>query len=815
LLRRPEASTPVGGRVIDTALLPRPRSQAFGRDEDIGAVIRLFADGARLVTITGAGGIGKTRVAVEAAARIDGRAAFVALAGVDADGLLPALLRHLAPSASAGGDPVAVIADAMSDIPMLLVLDTFEHVIEHAEMVGELLDRCPALRILISSRSRLRVDGEHVISLSGLSADAAVAMFLNRARAVSGQIADTDRPVITEVCRHLDGVPLAIELAAARTPMLAPSALLARMQSAAPDAMLSVLARGPDARGHRHRSMRDTIAWSHVLLDPSAQLVLRRCSAFPNSFGLDAAEQVSGCDVLDAVAALVDLHLLEPVDGPDAAPRFRMLDAIREFGAALLDDDADRAGVHARLADWADAFGHAAGAGLLSADERYWLEQVDVELPTLRRVLARLAQDKDTRRGLRLAARIAPFWLHRGPMSEGRTWLATLLDTDPDGEQVGGVERAVATAWAGRLSLDEGDLSVAEDISHSRDVIARDPDAVTEWLQATEHLAYALTLRGDLAQADELTAEGAERAAKAQDKFWQAVFLQRRALSAERRGDLQLAAHYARETVQAAGAIGYERVIARAEHIIAQVRAVGADHLAAHRLLIANLHAHRDSGDLRGVVTSMATLGSAWQAADPAVSARWYRDGLDEGRRIGYWHGEAYCVIGLAATAAGAGRSADAVSLDAALQPHLAVIKAGLPPHYFDAYEQSMAQARAVLGDASHAAVVDAPTHWPNIRRRAREVADRLGATTARTELAAGPTRRRGPSANPELTEREEQILRSIVAGGTNPQIAAQLGLSPKTVMHHSSSIYRKLGVRGRAEAIAHAYRIGIVKHQN
>ncbi len=776
-------------------------------------MLDLFADGARLVTIVGAGGIGKTRVALEAAARTPGAVEFVGLAAVDPAGLPAALVRTLAPAAPAERPPLAAIADALAGRNALVILDTFEHVLVHAGLIGELVDSCPDLRVLVTSRARLRLDGEQVVALPPLPGSAsgpAVEMFLDRAHAIGCDVDAADADVVAQLCHHLDGVPLAIELAAARTPMLAPRALLARIRADEPGRLLAVLARGPVGAHPRHTSMRETIAWSYALLDASAQRVLRRCSVFPGAFGLDAAEQVSDCDVLDEVAALVDLHLLEPVDGPVGEPRYRMLDTIREFARAILDADADRARVLARLDAWCEALGREAGAGLVSAAERSWLERVEVELPTLRVTLTSLSQRGEIYRGALLATRLAPFWLHRGPIVEGRGWLESFLDADPDAQHLVGFDRAVATAWAARLALDEGDLAVAEEISRARDVIAAHPDAVGEWLQATEHLAYGLTLRGDLDQADAMTVEAIERARKASEPFWLATFLSRQTLSAERHGDLERAADSAAETIAVAGRIGYDRVVARAEQVMVRVRSPDLPHLDTHRALLANLAAHRDAVDERGVVTTMATLGAVWLPVDQAVAARWFRDGLDAAQRIGYWHGEAFCVLGLAEAASAAGRAADAVLLDTCLRPRLSVLKAGLPARGFDEYVHALADAREALGAECAAVERSAPSHWPSIRRHAYEIADRLGAATARTEVAL-PTRpdvrRRGPRANPGLTDRETQILAAIAAGRTNPQIASDLRLSPKTVMHHSSSIYRKLGVRGRAEAIAHVFR--------
>jgi DNA-binding CsgD family transcriptional regulator len=232
-----------------------------------------------------------------------------------------------------------------------------------------------------------------------------------------------------------------------------------------------------------------------------------------------------------------------------------------------------------------------------------------------------------------------------------------------------------------------------------------------------------------------------------------------------------------------------------------------------HEPMLANLRAHREAGDLRGVVTSLAGIGATWTPADHATSAYFLRDGLLEAQRIGYWQGEAVCVLGIVGTAAVAGFHGEALRLNAALGPHLEVIRAHLPHHYFEQYTENIRLARGDRPDDGDRVASAAAVHWPQIRLDACTIASRLGADNRLQsgKLSLQPSRRRGPAFNPDLTEREKQILAAIAAGKTNPQIASQFELSPKTVMHHSGNIYRKLGVRGRAEAIAHAYRTATV----
>ncbi|HXP53724.1 MAG TPA: LuxR C-terminal-related transcriptional regulator [Streptosporangiaceae bacterium] len=803
--------------------MPPARSRLFGRQDEIAQVRRRLEDGVRLVTITGAGGIGKTRIAVEVGRQVSGKVSFLELSGIDDAGLPGALVRALVPEPGTGQDPVAAIAGALAGQPRVVVLDTFERLLASVGLLDDLLEACPELQLLVTSRSRLRISGENVVPVGALPAGAdgaAVAMFYERARAVGGlrepgpddQPADDQRDVVVALCQLLDGSPLAIELASARTTMFTPAALLAALRSAG-QSRLGMLA-GGGAPG-RHRDMRSTIAWSYRLLDAPAQRLLRRLAVFAGSFDLDAAARAGhepagapGADVLDDLADLVDWHLVEPVDGPGGTPRFRLLDVLREFAAEQLRSCGEVRAAQDGLLDWSLDFAERAIAGTDSPAERDWLERIDAELPNLRAALDLWSERMDTPSGARLAEAIAPFWAHRGPMSEGRRWLSAFLGLDRPGAQLSARARASCTAWSVRLAIDAGEFGL-DQLTAARAVLAEEPDADIDWLRATEHLAYGLTMRGDLDAADELTEAGIERATLAGLPYWRCVFLQRRALSAQRHSRRELSVQYAQEAIRAARAIGYDRIVARAEQIIAHERARELGPEGTRLALLANLRAHEAAGDLRGVASTMASLAAATLDTDTAAAARWIADGIDVGVTVGYWHGEAYCVVALIVLLTRTGRPLDAVRLDDAMQPYLPTLRASLPPGHYAGFRKAADAARGRLDrPAADQAAGELAGGWPVVRARAVAIARDLAATG---ERAAPAVRRRGPRSNPELTDREREVLAAIASGQTNPQIAAALHLSPKTVMHHSTNVYRKLGVRGRAEAVALAYRTGLL----
>jgi predicted ATPase/DNA-binding CsgD family transcriptional regulator len=802
--------------------LPSARSRLFGRDEETAAVRQLLEDGARLVTITGAGGIGKTRIALEVCRKVSGTASLVELSGTDDTSLPGALVRALAPEPAGGPDPVRSIAAALLGERRIIVLDTFEHLLASAGLLDQLLDACPDLQLLVTSRSRLRMAGENVVPVGGLPGGpdgAAVAMFREHARAVGGLRAggaddDTEAAAVA-LCELLDGSPLAIELASARTTLFTPAALLTALQSGE-RSRLRMLAGGSAAS--RHRDMRSTIEWSYQLLAGPARELLRRLAVFAGSFDLDAAAAVSGAghaSVLDDLADLVDWHLAEPVDGPADSPRFRLLETLREFAAEQLRSGRDLQAARDSLLRWSADFAERAISGADSPAERLWLERIERELPNLRSALTLLLERADTPRGVRLAEAIGPLWANRGPMAEGRRWFSAFLDLDQREPRLSDRARAAATAWSARLAIDEGEFDLHQ-LAAAREVLAADPEAGVDWLRATEHLAYGLTMRGELDAADVLTAAGIERATAADLPYWRCVFLQRRALSAQRHSRPGLAVHYARETVLAAQLIGYDRIVARAEQIIAFARAAELGPDGARLALLASLRAHELAGDQRGMVSTMATLGAFLAYSDAPAAARWIAEGIDAGIRTGYWHGQAYCVVAAIVLLVRVGRPPDAARLEGALQPYLATLRASIPPDQYAAYRAMVDKARSRLGDAAFdQAARELGGGWPVLRDHAAAIARELAGPAGSADpggLAGPRARRRGPRSNPELTDREREVLAAIASGRTNPQIAASLHLSPKTVMHHSVSVYRKLGVRGRAEAVAMAYRTGLLR---
>ncbi len=407
----------------------------------------------RLVTLSGPGGVGKTRLAQEIAARAgatftDG-ACFVPLATLrSADLVLSAIARAL-DVREIGDRPLTdALASALRTRNLLLVLDNLEQVLEAAPLVGDLLVTCPGLKVLATSRETLRISGERDIRVPPLAlpdlnghgtddalADApAVQLFVERARAARADFALSaeNGPIVAAICTRLDGLPLAIELAAARVALFAPAELLDRLDRLG-GSRLPLLTGGPRDAPTRQRSLRDAISWSHDLLDRNEQILFRRLAVFADGFSLDLAEAIMGmlgseCDVVDGVGALVAKSLLIRTDGIVAgSSRFAMLETIREFGREKLTESGEEDAVRRAHAGIFLALAERAESDLLGTGRAVLLDQLEMEHDNLRAALAWADSSGDSELLVHLARALAGFWRIHWHQGEGERWLTRAL----------------------------------------------------------------------------------------------------------------------------------------------------------------------------------------------------------------------------------------------------------------------------------------------------------------------------------------------------------------------------------------------------
>jgi predicted ATPase/DNA-binding SARP family transcriptional activator len=427
--------------------LPTPVSQLVGREQEIAEVRQLLAT-TRLVTLTGPGGIGKTRLAIAAAAaaaeRFPEGVVFVDLASIrDPDLLVPAIAQTLDLREIADQPLIETVASSLRDKRRLLVLDNFEQIADAAPVVATLLERAGSVYAIVTSRVRLQLRGEREYPVQPLAVAAvdeaangagaphapATALFIERAcEADPGFIATPDTlPTVAALCRHLDGLPLAIELAAARSRVLPPQALLERLDAAG-SGRLSILSGGARDLPARQQTIRDTIQWSYDLLDPGEQALFRQLSVFVGGWTLAAAEAVVGLEpftgsMLDGLGSLVDKNLIVQrrlTTGPDAGtPRFGMLETIRELGLEWLTESGDLQLLRDRHAAWWVAFAEQAAPHLEEADQALWLARLERDDANIRAALDWLRERRNVELGLRFVKALSQHWFIRGRLAEG------------------------------------------------------------------------------------------------------------------------------------------------------------------------------------------------------------------------------------------------------------------------------------------------------------------------------------------------------------------------------------------------------------
>lgn len=445
-------------KTISNTNLPRPASSFVGREAEVAAVTALLRDGARLVTLTGPGGSGKTRMAIEAAATVVPEFT----AGVFWVGLAP--LRDpalvMASAAQALGAKEDGIAEHIGEREMLLLLDNLEQVVDAAPELADLVEACPNLHLLVTSRERLRVRGEVEFPVLPLAERDAVALFCARSRL------DPDA-VIVELCRRLDNLPLAVELAAARTAVLTPTKILERLSQ-----RLDLLRGGRDADA-RQQTLRSTIEWSYELLAPDEQRQFAHVAIFAGGSSLEAAQHISGAD-LDVLQSLVDKSLVRHTDG-----RFWMLETIREFAAERLEESMEADAIRRRHLDHFFALAEEAESRVDVATE--WLDRAELEIDNLRTALD-VAESVDTQRALRMAAALTELWDRRGHHLEGLVRLERLLEADHRHTQA----RAWALNGVSQLSSRTTDLDRAmqaedEALALHRSFGVRLGEAVSLW----------------------------------------------------------------------------------------------------------------------------------------------------------------------------------------------------------------------------------------------------------------------------------------------------------------------------------------------
>jgi predicted ATPase/DNA-binding CsgD family transcriptional regulator len=800
---------------VETGNLPVALTSLVGRHQELRD-LRALLQTARLLALIGTGGSGKTRLglALATACRADfsGGAWWVDLAGVTGTDLIEgAVATALAIPQTPGQDTSAAVIRHLKSRAALVVFDNCEQIVaECARLIEHLLSSCPEVTIVATSREVLGVPGEHVFRVDGLrlpSADNdaadAVDLFLERARAITPGfiVGPGDRAAVARLCRQLDGLPLAIELAAARAGILGVAEISRRLRG---DARIL---RNPSRMAPvRHQTLQATLDWSYRLLTSEEQALFRRLACFSGSFSLSAAEaittddQVKTEDVAGLVAALTDKSLVL-VAGTDGEYRFRMLETIRQYGEQKLEDSGEGPRVRERHARYYLGVAERAHAGLEGREQERWLSLLEIEHDNLRAAMRGTLPDS-----ARLAALMWPFWYRRGYYHEARVWLERAADAVLR-QPVAASDMAAVLTGAGVLAFLQCDYVVAaERLTKARAVYEEEGDQVG--LATTlQRLGSIAREEARYADARRLHSESLAIWATIGDATGVAASQDYLGFTAWLSGDADRAADLCEKSVRAFRAAGLRQETAAA--LINQGVAVwmAGDAERGAALLEASLDIAMRLGYQEGIAWALNELAVIIADDDPATAVDMLAESLETHASLGDRWRIASVVEAIAELAASDDQvvAATLIGGTSALRQALG---APLPPAERQAYDRCVQSLRDRLG--AHAF------------RRAWQRGEQLemeelvsGALQAAHALRTRDQRAAAQPIGAEaaaygLTERELDVLRLLSQGLTNREIGRQLLISTGTAGVHVSNILRKLGVSSRVQAAGLAHRLGL-----
>ena len=815
-------------RLLDTPKLlnnlPAQLSSFIGRDAEV-AEVRSLLGRTRLVTLTGAGGVGKTRLGLQVAAGLlDGAGDgvwFADLAPLSDPDLVAVTVADVVGVRLEPGRPVLdTLVDAVGERSLLVLLDNCEHVIDScAKLADALLRGCPNVALLATSREPLGVDGErvHRVPSMGTPSDgddveairASEAARLLEDRAASQGVplawSEPDAEVVGRICRLLDGMPLALELAAARLRVMPAAELDARL-----DERFAILTGGSRAALPRQQTLRAMVDWSWELLIGAERSVLARLSVFAGAFDLAAADAVAaGPDVpagqiLGHLGALVDKSLVQ-FDDTDTGPgRYRLLETVRQYAASQLNVLGPAAVDGARIAhrDYFLGVAEAAAPHLLAAGQPQWLDRLDADFGNLRAAIAFSLTQPDPDPGLCLAASLRVFWAARGHAAEGADVLRTLLDAPAASRAT--LLRARALVAAVDLLAKTSGCSVAEEYCREALAIARALEEEQLVIDVLHQQAWVLLSQGQYDAGLPLIEQGLSLARRLGEPHPTARLLTARSYATYVNGDYAGAVRDAAESLRLFRQTGDRLGVGQVLGNLGTYELSVGDLDAARRNLAEALDTARALNSRSDIVYQIFNLGLAeYLGGSPDAARDLFADSFDLARRMGMRQSTGYALIGLALTDHSAADPGWSARLHGAADQILADLGCRLEPLECRLADLDRQRLRAAMGDDAFEAVYAAG--------RTLDLAQVLGEPGGRDALA-GPARvAASGGAGRVLTPRELDVLKLVAQGLSNPDIAQQLVLSEHTVHRHLANILRKLNFSSRAAAAAWGVRAGLV----